>query len=384
MLLYLGDALNFFVFILAIRKHDRFIFLNKTVLWMFLFILIGSLSSLFNFMSIGLFIWGLKNNLRFFTFFYSCIIFLKPQDIKIVDDAIKLIFWISVPLCTVEKFCVTYPPWTIVGDMIGGIFWNFSGSNLPLNVFLIVYLTKVSCDYFAKKTSTIYFSLVAVSSLYMASLAELKVFFVEFAIIIFLTAIWSKVSWKTILIFICMGLFANVFITLFIHMNGTWSAYADIFTIEGFLEYASRDSGYNGTGDLNRLTGIATVSADIFNGNIFKNLFGIGLGNAEYTNFFTSNFFSNNIGLNYQWFHDIWLFIETGMVGLISFTMIFITAYKDAKSKYIDKITTNYIRVNIVLMIVLFIYNISLRSETGGFLLYLILAIPYIYRRNID
>ena len=53
----------------------------------------------------------------------------------------------------------------------------------------------------------------------------------------------------------------------------------------GFMDYATRDSGYNGINDLNRLTGISTIATTIFNNDWIANLIGIGLGNAKYMNF---------------------------------------------------------------------------------------------------
>lgn len=76
-----------------------------------------------------------------------------------------------------------------------------------------------------------------------------------------------------------------LFITIFITLNDNGQSYADNFTIQGLLEYASRDSGYDGVGDLNRITGISRVVDEIFNNNFRLVLMGVGIGNAEFTNF---------------------------------------------------------------------------------------------------
>ena len=379
-LLYVGDALNVLSFLLALLKNKS---ANKTK-DMILFTLFGVFSALINFESITLILWGIKNNVRFFTFFYTIITFFDITDIEKVKRTIKIVFFISVPLCTVERFLVSYPSGTIIGDMIGGIFWNYSGCNTPLNVIISLFMIDVANKYYSGKTSSIYFIIVCCLAFYMAALAELKIFLVEFVVIILMTTILNKISFKSVLKIIVVAIIFSSFISYFIEVNQTGDEYANNYTLEGFFEYATRDSGYTGENDLNRLTGMITISEKIFKDNYIFKLVGVGLGNAEYTNFFSSSFFKQHGELNYQWFHDIWLYIETGIVGIIFFCLIFITVYK-ASNKYLKYTEyNNYVKVAIVLMIILFLYNISLRTETSGFLLYIVLAIPYIYNKSMN
>lgn len=377
-LLYGGDILNLVIFILALRKKKSVIVRNPTIMWMILFSIVGISSALINMMNVGLLIWGLRNNLRFFTFFYACVTLLEMQDIKLVLDINKLLFWISLPLCTIERFFVSYSSGTIVGDMIGGIFWNFPGSNTPLNVIIVLHLLQESCNYFDKKIKNTSFIITSGAALYMAALAELKVFLFEFIIILLFTALWSRKSWKTIVKILVGVIIFYFFISYFIGFNARGSDYASNYTLMGFMDYATRDSGYNGINDLNRLTGISTIATTIFNNDWIANLIGIGLGNAEYTNFFVSNFYRQYPNISYQWFHDIWLYIETGTFGLVTFVMIYVSAYRKARQVLKTSPLGNFVRIAILLMLVLFIYNISMRTETTGFLLYLVLAIPYI------
>ena len=162
---------------------------------------------------------GLRNNLRFFTFFYACVTLLEMQDIKLVLDINKLLFWISLPLCTIERFFVSYSSGTIVGDMIGGIFWNFPGSNTPLNVIIVLHLLQESCNYFDKKIKNTSFIITSGAALYMAALAELKVFLFEFIIILLFTALWSRKSWKTIVKILVGVIIFYFFISYFIGFN---------------------------------------------------------------------------------------------------------------------------------------------------------------------
>ena len=57
---------------------------------------------------------------------------------------------------------------------------------------------------------------------------------------------------------------------------------SDFFSLEKILYHATKSEGYTGHGDLNRLSAIGTLNGSIFSGNLFKQLFGLGLGATEF------------------------------------------------------------------------------------------------------
>lgn len=383
-ILYGGDILNALCWICALFYNKGNTKIKRIYSIMFLFICIGVFSGIVNHEKKSLLIWGIRNNVRFFTFFYSCVTFLNKNDYLIIMKFIKLIFWISVPLCTIERFGVHYSNGTIVGDMIGGIFWNFSGCNTPLNVILIIYSLHILLKFFLKEEKMIVFLVTIMASFYMAALAELKIYLIEFIVMLLLVCIYQRISIKMIISLISGAIILSTFSTYFIAINQNGgNNYADNFSLSGLIEYATRDSGYNGEGDLNRFTGISTISNTIFENDIFSKLFGIGIGNAEYTNFFVSPFYNKYYYLNYQYFHDIWLYIENGAIGIITYLMIFIEAYKNANKNLKDIYYKNFIKILIIMMLILFVYNITLRNESGGFILYMFLAFPFLKDNNI-
>ncbi|WP_026488344.1 hypothetical protein [Butyrivibrio sp. XBB1001] len=378
-LLYIGDLLTIWTFFYAVRIKQRAT-VPKTFICFFLYLFIGLFSGLLNSESPLLLLWGMRNNLRYILFLYACYVLIRREDLERIFKLLWIVFAVSVPLCTIERFFVDYPAGTIVGDMVGGVFWNYSGCNLPLNVILCICLTQATIGYYKNKVSIFKFLVVCISALYMAATAELKAFILEFAVIIIVAAIFEKIRWNKVIVLV-LGAFAfSYIVSLFVLLNDKPSMdYYAVFSINGFLEYATRDTGYNGTGDVNRLTGITAISNSIFDNDLEKIMLGIGIGNAEYTNFFVSDFYTMYSYLNYQWFHMIWTFIEAGLLGIIFYLSFFICTFiKASKIKKIDmNISTT--RIMILIMLFLFVYNISLRVEPSGYLLYLILSIPYIY-----
>ncbi|MGO2765979.1 MAG: 3-phosphoshikimate 1-carboxyvinyltransferase [Streptococcus thermophilus] len=383
-LLYIGDILTIWSFVLALYKNSKRNFLIPSeFLLLVVFMLLGVFNAFVNSEPILLVVWGLRNILRYFLFLYSCYVLLEIQDIENVLKFLWKIFWLSIPLCTIERFFVHYPAGTIIGDMVGGVFWNYSGCNLPLNIILCICIIDSARGFFADNIKLPRFVITCVMAMYMAATAELKVFFVEFAVIIIVSAIVARAKWNKVLVMFIGALFFSQAISLFVTLNASTSYdYSAIFSVNGFIEYATRQSGYNGTGDVNRLTGIATIWKQLFEGNLEKCLFGIGLGNAEYTNFFASDFYRKYGYMNYQWFHMIWMFIENGLIGILIYISFFIKTLKKSFAIRKEDEYASIAAISIVIMLLLYIYNNSLRVEASGYLMFMILSVPYICLRD--
>ncbi|CAD0163188.1 3-phosphoshikimate 1-carboxyvinyltransferase [Streptococcus thermophilus] len=383
-LLYIGDILTIWSFVLAFyKKSKRNFLIPSEFLLLVVFMLLGVFNAFVNSEPILLVVWGLRNILRYFLFLYSCYVLLEIQDIENVLKFLWKIFWLSIPLCTIERFFVHYPAGTIIGDMVGGVFWNYSGCNLPLNIILCICIIDSARGFFADNIKLPRFVITCVMAMYMAATAELKVFFVEFAVIIIVSAIVARAKWNKVLVMFIGALFFSQAISLFVTLNASTSYdYSAIFSVNGLIEYATRQSGYNGTGDVNRLTGIATIWKQLFEGNLEKCLFGIGLGNAEYTNFFASDFYRKYGYMNYQWFHMIWMFIENGLIGILIYISFFIKTLKKSFAIRKEDEYASIAAISIVIMLLLYIYNNSLRVEASGYLMFMILSVPYICLRD--
>lgn len=386
-LLYFGDIINIFVLLMAIRaRAARGMRVSKTEALIFLLFVSMICSSLVNLENPFLVVWGLRNNTRMFICYINCATFLTMEEYKKLFSFLEKLFWLSLPLCIIERFFVSYPFGTIVGDMIGGFFWNYSGCNAPLNLLLCLTTCYVTIKYFKGKKSLVYFISVICAALVMSALAELKVFIPEMAIIFAAILLTLRVDFKSMLrILLCVLLISIVFsafVGLFVFLNDNGQNYADNFTIQGLLAYASRDSGYDGTGDLNRLSGISRVINEIFKGDLSLILLGTGVGNAEYTNFFVSEFYQKYSALHYQYFQHIWLFIETGLAGVALYWSVIIRAFLNVKRQYVDEDDFCFIKTVAILALFFFFYNTTLRGETTGPLIFMLLAMPEVAKKN--
>lgn len=384
-LVYLGDIINIFLFLIAFsfnKKVKQKIKIANPIFFMILFTMFGILSNFINYEKSILLIWGVKNILRFYMFFYSTVVLVNEDKLEFFISILKFCFFSSLPLCIYQHFFVKYPVGTIIGDQVGGIFLSYSGCNTPLHCIILLYSSYVILNYFKNKVKFSYFFIVTISSLLMAILAELKVYIAEYLFIILLSCVQCKISVKSLFKITFLAFLLSFSISYFIAVNDNGHNYSDNFSLSGFFEIATRKSGYDGVGDLNRLTGIGTINKTIFKNHPMKKIFGIGIGNAEFTNFYTSDFYRHNNKLHYQWFHAIWLYIENGFIGLVLFISMLLSIFLDLR-KISNCYYYDYVKICLLFMFILLFYNTSLRVESSGFLLYFIMAIPYICEKGI-
>ena len=386
LIMYIGDLINLWTFLNAVKRKGTMVAKNGVLLFIVLFALESVISGIVNLKVPQLLLWGIRQNFRFFIFYYSCTVFMKREDYDTVFSIVKILFWISFPLCVYEALIVTYPAGVIVGDYVGGIYYGIQGVNAPLNVLLIIHSTKTLIDYYERRTKLSYLLLVLSAAMAMAAMAELKIFLIEIVIIAIVVMVSKGISWKSI--FLCLfGLMSiGIVMQAFVNFNGGGRSYytTDYLSLTGMLTNALRESGYDGTGDLNRFFAIQTLTEMFFKRDLAGFLLGIGLGNAEYASFsfLTSAFYNAYNWLHYQYFSISFVFIENGMVGIILYFGIFISAAIQGR-KYLKKdqeMNVFYI-IMIIMMVIMIFYNPALRNEQCGFLLYMMLALPMVVKK---
>lgn len=386
-LIYITDLLNLLVFLFALKKSFEngmdATALNALIC---IYSVYGIVGGLINYESLIQFGWGLRNNLRFFVFLFSCTVFLRSHYYNILNKIVLFCFWLSLPLCFVEKIYYDglygVRSGYIVSDYIGGVLFGASGVNSFLNVIIFLALIYYTDSFFKNNLSILKYVLVIASSFYMSAVAELKVFVVEYIVILVFYILTSKRSYKQKLI-LTLAAFASTFvISMFAVYNGSGAKdYSELLSIQGMISYITNDTGYTGVGDLNRFTGIQTIMNTLWDGDYFKILFGIGMGGGEYSSFFQSAFYNSFKYLHYYWQQINWLFIENGLIGLVLFFSTIICSLVCTIRLKNDELRQQVMLILVMCVIVVF-YNLSLRSTEAGFLLYSYLAYPAVAKRE--
>ena len=261
-------------------------------------------------------------------------------------------------------------------DNLGGIFGVERGVNAYSNTFLCAICTYMIVMYLSKKVKLLPMLLIFASSLLIAALAELKIFFIEIVLILLLAVLFSRASVRAmkIVFFSVVGLVASF--ALFAQLFPEHAAI--LMNWKLLLEYTTESiQGYN----ISRLSAFSEINRIFFKDNVWLNLFGYGFGNCESG----SAFYEIYGHYNYVWFTHQVTFLETGYAGVILYALFYVIVYIHArKSKKQDPKNAHYYTLTQIICLltpIWFMYNQSMRIECA-YLIFFLLAIPAVIRNE--
>lgn len=328
---------------------------------------------LFRFQSPFYFLWGLRNNARFFVFFFACVVFVKERSAEHYLRFFDKVFWINIPVILYQYLVMGK-----VQDTLGGVFGVEKGCNGYLNVFLVIVVTSSILRYMNKKEQPVSCFLKCALSLVIAVFAELKIFVVELALVTLLSALMTRFSMRKVAVMV--GAAVGVILTGRL-IAARYPAFSDWFRVSGMLEILSAYGGYTGSSDMNRLTAIPVSLSYL--PTLGEKLFGLGLGNCDYSSFefLITPFFAAHEKLHYAWFSSAFLVLEMGLVGFGLYCLFFAWVYFGAtareKSGDANPQICQTARILAIMCLVLVIYNVSLRTE-AAYMMYFVLALPFL------
>lgn len=336
------------------------------------FFLVTIIGFVINGQTIFLYIWGFRNNFRFYGFFFGCVVLLKKKDIDVMLKTILFVAMINTVVATVQYFL-----FGIRQDNLGGIFGTNQGVNGYVNIFMCVVCIIALVKFLSSKISNLLLIATIFSSIYIAALSELKMFFVELIIIIVCLVILSKPSKKTILVVLACILSVYLGVQL---LYKIFPYFKDFFTIERIMHSGNT---YSTATDLGRFTATKTITSMFLSQDKLKYLFGLGMGSAETSqiSMFNSKFFNEyGLTLHYTWFSSAFMLVENGWLGLTCYLSFFISIfYGSFKIKKGGTETFTYCimtQIFAVLCCVIVFYNGSLRTE-AGYYAYFMLSLPF-------
>ncbi len=333
---------------------------------------------LLNYQSVVYFLWGVRNNFRFYIFFFAVTVYLQERDADKVFRVLDFLFWLNLPIVLIQYFLFGYKQ-----DFLGGIFGVESGANASTIIFFTIILSYSVLKYMEKKEK---FSLCAAkctAALFTAALAELKFFFVFFIVILIVAAFLTAFSWRKVMIFVVGAAVVSVASTLLV----------TLFGFESFLSFdqiweAATQEHYSSDKTVNRLSAIPTLSETIVP-DFGDRLLGTGLGNCDTSSFDICNtpFYQMYGYLRYTFFSAAFLFLEVGYIGISLYVLFFILCFwlirKRVKQGICNGMHGRVALIMSVLSLVLVFYNSSLRAE-AGYMVYFILALPFVERNTLS
>ena len=350
--------------------------LSMIVVLFFLYVLAGYV---LNYQSVFYFLWGVRNNFRFYLAFFAFVLFIKEGDAKKCLKLVDYFFWLHAIVTLIQYFGFGYNQ-----DYLGGLFGVTKGCNGYVIVFISIVTAKALLSYMnGHEKAVLCFSKCAIALL-LSALAELKFFIVIFVLILTLATIVTRFSTRKFIIilfsFLMISVAYTILIMLFDHFSNFLSF--DYLVNELFREnYASSE-------DVGRFTSIPIIS-ERFLTTFPERLLGMGIGNCDTSaiSIFNTAFYDRYVDIHYSVFSVSFLFLETGFIGLtifISFFVVSLTkAIKALKRKTGNLLFNQMGLVMSILCFILMFYNSSLRTE-AGYMVYFVLALPFIGMNNSD
>lgn len=326
----------------------------------------------FRFQSPAYYLWGFRNNFRYYVAFFAFAAFLNQEDVDNWFAFFDKLFWINVVVSLVQFLFLGYEQ-----DYLGGIFGVGLGCNANTLVFFIVVLTRSVLQMMTGERTTAHCVAHVLAASVIAALAELKVFFLMLMMILLLAAAMTKFSWKKcfLLIFmvICFFMGSSILVLVF----GSSSR----LSLDNILRLVFAES-YSSSNDLSRMNAIKVISSTILT-NPLGRLFGLGLGNCDTSAFAVCNtpFFQTHSYLHYTWFSRAFLFLETGYIGLGLYTAFFLAcllmAIWQMRKGRCSQLYGKFAIIIALQCAVLTVYNSSLRLDIA-YIVYFSLATPFV------
>ncbi|MDM0960174.1 hypothetical protein ACQR2U_11980 [Clostridium perfringens] len=378
-LLDLNTLLIIAAIIINFRKIEISGRLKGYLKYIIIFLICIFVLAMLHLVPIGQFIWAIRNNYFFLFFSLICVYCLKESDIKRILKIVVLLQYFNIFCAFYEYFILN-----VQNDFLGGMFGCEQGCNAYLNAYLSIITAICICQFIYKKTSLFNMLFIVGSSSVIATLGELKIYYIELILIVIFAVLLSKKSIKSF--FIVITCFCSLIIGIKILSQTSNESLQFIQSIDSLIEYDSRTDYGDGDIRISRFTVFNQVNDYFFNDNTYLKMFGFGLGSCEDSETFSgfNSDFANKFGfLQYRNLSSSMLYLEVGWFGLIGFIFIFMYIFILSYKYKRNFIGTEYVYLPIltqivcVLTIIGIFYNSAIRREIAYFT-YFILSLNLI------
>ena len=389
--LYASDIFLILAFSGAAFKVYRILFksnLMKLTLVLCALIICGTFPLIIHGGSFLRWTWALRNWGRFFAYFAVGVSVLERKELNRFYDFTLKLFHINTVVIILQFLFMRN---VLSQDQLNGLVGRNTSST---NLILILSATAIICaKYFTGKTRLRNVLMVICEGLLVSVLAELKaaIFFI-FILFFLLMLVNMKPTRKQIIqLILLMGgglILGAIAISMMVKV---YPRFANILTVQGIIDEIANPHGYGFSGKIDRLTAIKVINEDFFHqkGSFFK-MFGLGIGNAEYSTFdlLKSDFYIQyGDSYGYLNFSISMLYLETGYVGLILFTVamliLLMTAVKWLRHCHdSDEAYMYSVGIAEVLVILLFIIYNNLQRTDMSLLLAIYAMAPWVVMKE--
>lgn len=375
---YLLDILNVLLFIYALGKKITLKNTEKKYLLCFgIMLAIGSFSFLINATTWGgdflYYFFDCRAVVRFVIFFISCKTLLNEQTINKLFDWVLAFHLLNSIYIVYQYFTLEVDTFWMRGDNLNGFFGTATGGNTYVNTLMIAVYMIILYRWIKKQCPLKIMLFFSGINLIIATLIELKAYYIEFIIIsaYFALPYVKKITIKQLIL--GGGAFCCCVVTIAVLIRWLYKIYpwmiGTLTSISGFISTSSSD---NSIGNIGRITFFRDVFTRIFHKNIADMIMGVGLGTAN-TNGAMTKFANIYDHTHYSWLSSSYILVETGIIGLILYLYSFVLLFLNNHRSLMSEIS----KASCIIAVFLIIYNETFRTE-AGYIMFFLLSLSYI------
>lgn len=313
---YLFDLLNIILLILNVKRVSVFFREhNGYALLLICYILLAIGSGLGGGVSPLCIIWELISQLRIPLFILLVFAFWSIDDLKTTLSFLYRIQALNVLFAVAQYFI-----FNLTGDRCGGLFGIDAGSNMLLNMYLVI-VSAIGCSAYLSGAKTrqgaLSLALTLVASFFVATLAEIKFFYFEAVAIIVIAVFLGKKNAKlatAIALFVGACLVGLSALAVYFP-----DSYEMLFDTQQMVSYDDGSNVATSGYGISRFGAIEQVDKLFFHGDTFDQIVGYGFGSATMSSIeqFCSPFYWTYGWLRYYYSQIAMLYLQNGYIGLI-------------------------------------------------------------------
>lgn len=316
---YSIDAINIILLLISFPKLPSAFKETKSVAWaILLFCALCLASAVINLVSPVLVIWEAMCLWRIFIYICLAMIYWSWNDFERLMNLFVKLQLLNVIFVLVEFFILG-----LSQDNLGGMFGIEAGCNAGLNIYMCIVVAWCLRCYIAKNIKVFTLAMTMITCLLIAAIAELKIFYFEFLVIVFIQILFNYPTKKTFgiligsLLAIWLGLL--VFSIVF---PAQFKLLADLDSLMTYADNTNLDSGYG----VSRINVFGQISDQFFHNDLFLEMFGFGFGSTTMSSipFFTSTFSILYEYMKYYYLQTAMVFLQIGFVGTVSYLFPFV------------------------------------------------------------
>ena len=332
-IVYCLDVINVLLLVFGVRKVanglSSYYGYAMLLVCYVVFAVITGVGSLTSPLCIG---WELLQQLRIPLFVVLALAYWTYEDVYAVLRFLFRLQPLNIAFALVEYFLLH-----LTDDSCGGLFGIATGSNMMLNIYLVV-VCVFACSNFLgpeKRISLPSLVLTLLSSFIVASLAEIKFFYLEAAIILALSFLVGKKSFRA---FVLVAVFTAAFAVGLVALAAYFpDSYEMLFDIDELVAYDSGENVATSGYGISRSAPILQLDSLFFStGNPIDKLVGFGFGSATMSSIpqFCSPFYFVYGWLKYYYSPIAMLYLQNGYLGLVFYLLILLYPIGVALRRY--------------------------------------------------